>query len=60
VDEFIQTIKSYQEAAGGHFDFSVALKEAEALRSSLVRFYEEIEGLKEKDVNDPQVKEVNS
>lgn len=59
VDEFIQTIKSYQEAAGGHFDFSVALKEAEALRSSLVRFYEEIEGLKEKDVNDPQVKEAN-
>ena len=58
-DEFIKTIKSYNEAAGEHFDFSVALKEAEALRSSLVRFYEEIKGLKEKDVNDPQVKEAN-
>lgn len=37
----------------------MSLKEAEALRQDLVKFYQSIDGLKEKEVNDSQVKEVN-
>lgn len=58
-DEFINTIKSYQDAAGAHFDFGVALTEAEALRGELVHFYEKINELKDKDINDPLVKAAN-
>lgn len=58
-EEFIQTIQSYQDAAGNDFDFSLALNEAKSLRESLVGFYGSIESLKERDINDPWVKDAN-
>jgi N-acetylated-alpha-linked acidic dipeptidase len=59
-DEFEETIKSYQEQAGSHFDFTMALNEVGALREELVSFYERIEELKGLDINDPQVKKANN
>lgn len=59
VDEFIGTIESYQKAAGKHFSFEVAHREAIELRLTLVEFYTRIESLKNGDVTNPQVQRVN-
>ncbi|MGG0935583.1 M28 family peptidase [Brevibacillus centrosporus] len=59
VDEFAQTIQTYQEAAGAHFSFETALTEARQLREELEAYYQAIEGLQDGEVTDPQVKKVN-
>lgn len=59
VDEFIETIQTYQEAAGGHFSFETALSEAGSLRAGLDAYYQGLEALKNNDVADPQVKKAN-
>jgi len=59
VDELASTLRAYQEAAGGHFDFSPALEEAGALREDLVEFRETITGLKDGDVTDTEVSRTN-
>ncbi|WP_047151763.1 M28 family peptidase [Aneurinibacillus tyrosinisolvens] len=58
-EEFIQTIQSYQDAAGNHFDFSAALNEAKSLREDLANFYREIDSLTEDEITNPWVKEAN-
>ncbi|MGG1663680.1 M28 family peptidase [Brevibacillus sp. NRS-1366] len=59
VDEFMETIQTYQEAAGSHFSFETALTEAQDLRAKLDSYYQAIEGLRNAEVFDPQVKKVN-
>lgn len=59
VDEFVETIQTYQEAAGSHFSFETALNQATALRSDLEAYYQKIEGLQNGEVTDPQVKKIN-
>lgn len=59
-EELEGTIKSYQDQAGSHFDFTPALKEVAALRQDLIMFYEKIEELKLLNVNDSEVKKVNT
>lgn len=59
-EEFLATIQSYQDQAGSHFDFTLALNEAKALREDLVAFYEKIASLKSLVITDPQVKKANS
>jgi len=59
-EEFEQTIKSYQEAASGNFDFSPSLREVEALRKELTAFYEEISKLDDLQITDPRVKKANA
>jgi hypothetical protein len=39
-DEFARTLDSYQEAAGGRFDFSLAVAEVRKLGGDLVRLYD--------------------
>lgn len=58
--EFLATLRSYQDAAGEGFDFGPALDEAEALREDLVGFGEASDALRDKDINDPNVKETNA
>jgi hypothetical protein len=58
-DEFLTTIRSYQEAAGDGFDLGPALDEAEALREDLVGFGEAADELRDNDINDPRVREAN-
>jgi len=59
VDELIETIKTYQHAAGSHFSFETALTEAQKLRVELDAYYEMVEKLADREVTDPQVKRVN-
>jgi N-acetylated-alpha-linked acidic dipeptidase len=59
-DEIAATIREYQEAAGEHFDFGPALREAEALHEDLIKFHETIGDLKESDITDPRVKEASA
>lgn len=58
-DEFEATIKTYQEQAGNHFDFSPALQEVSALREDLNSFYEKLKKLEGLEIRDPQVKKTN-
>jgi N-acetylated-alpha-linked acidic dipeptidase len=58
-DEFLTTIRSYQEAAGDGFDLGPALDEAEALREDLVGFGEAADELRDNDIIDPRVREAN-
>lgn len=58
-DELLTTIGSYQDAAGDDFDLGLAQSEAEALREDLAKFREEADGLRDKDLNDPSVREAN-
>ncbi|RFU65042.1 M28 family peptidase [Peribacillus glennii] len=58
-EEFAQTIKSYQEAAGSHFDFTPALNEVASLREDLLSFYKKAEELKGLEIADSQVKKTN-
>lgn len=58
-DEFEATIQLYQDEAGTHFDFTVALNEVRALRGELVTFYEKIKNLTDFPIQDPQVKKAN-
>ncbi len=58
-DELLTTIGSYQDAAGDDFDLGLARAEAEALREDLAKFREEADGLGDKDINDPSVREAN-
>ncbi|WP_312113069.1 M28 family peptidase [Brevibacillus reuszeri] len=59
VDEFMETIQSYQEAAGNHFSFETALAEAQNLRAELDSYYQAIEWLENAEVTDPQVRKAN-
>ncbi len=58
-DELLTTIGSYQDAAEDDLDLSLAQSEAEALREDLAKFREEADGLRDKDLNDPSVREAN-
>jgi N-acetylated-alpha-linked acidic dipeptidase len=57
--EFKETIQFYQDEAGGNFDFSLALKEADALKEDLEAFYKQVAELKDLSITDPKVKSVN-
>ncbi|MED4750516.1 M28 family peptidase [Brevibacillus choshinensis] len=59
VDEFIKTLETYQEAAGKHFSFKQAFREAYDLRSSLVDFYDRIASFQDRGVLDPAVQKAN-
>ncbi|WP_456275111.1 M28 family peptidase [Bacillus sp. AK128] len=59
-DEFEATIKTYQEKAGNHFDFTPALHEVASLREDLVVFYKRMQELKGLEISDTKVKKVNS
>lgn len=59
VDEFMETIQTYQEAAGSHFSFDTALSEAQNLRAELDSYYQQIEELVNAEVTDPQVRKAN-
>ncbi|MFP3390245.1 M28 family peptidase [Brevibacillus sp. SIMBA_040] len=59
VDEFMETIQTYQEAAGSHFSFEIALSEAQNLRAELDSYYQAIEELVNTEVTDPQVRKAN-
>ncbi|MED4781133.1 M28 family peptidase [Brevibacillus choshinensis] len=59
VDEFIKTLETYQEAAGKHFSFEQAFREAYDLRSSLVDFYDRIASFQDRGVLDPAVQKAN-
>jgi N-acetylated-alpha-linked acidic dipeptidase len=58
-DEFEATIQSYQNEAGKHFDFTLALNEVKALRDDLVTFYEKIKNLNDLPIQDKQVQKAN-
>ncbi|MGG4495037.1 M28 family peptidase [Brevibacillus reuszeri] len=58
-DEFIETIREYQEAAGKHFSFEQAESEATALRRSLEEFYSDLQSLQTTNLSSPAVKEAN-
>jgi N-acetylated-alpha-linked acidic dipeptidase len=58
-EEFDNTIKSYQDAAGSNFDFTLALNEVSALREDLLAFYEKANALKGLEISNPLVKQVN-
>ncbi|MGK7379668.1 M28 family peptidase [Planococcus sp. 1R117A] len=58
-DEFTETIQSYQDAAGTHFDFTSALDEVAKLREDLAVFYQKISKLQESDISNPEVKQAN-
>lgn len=58
-DEFIATIEKYQEKCGNHFSFASSLLEARILRLELEKFYEKVETLRDKEVTDPEVQQVN-
>ncbi|WP_409288273.1 M28 family peptidase [Peribacillus sp. SCS-37] len=58
-EEFDNTIKSYQAAAGINFDFTLALNEVSALREDLLAFYEKANALKGLEISNPQVKQAN-
>ncbi|NYE06344.1 hypothetical protein F4694_003124 [Bacillus niacini] len=58
-DEFKNTIKSYQDAAGSNFDFTLALNEVSALREDLLAFYDKANTLKGLEISNPVVKQAN-
>ncbi|MDN7242941.1 M28 family peptidase [Planococcus sp. N028] len=58
-DEFEETIRTYQDAAGSHFDFTPALKEVAALREELLVFNERVAGLTDLEITEPEVKQAN-
>lgn len=58
-DEFTETIQTYQDAAGTHFDFTPALDEVAALREDLAAFYQKVSKLQESDISTPEVKQAN-
>ncbi len=58
-DELLGTIGSYQDAAGDSFDLGPARAEAEALREDLIKFREAVNGLRDREFNDPRVREAN-
>lgn len=58
-EEFDNTIKSYQDAAGSNFDFTLALNEVSALREDLLAFYEKANAIKGLEISNPQVKQAN-
>ncbi|MDM5328637.1 M28 family peptidase [Neobacillus sp. CF12] len=58
-DEFENTIKSYQDAAGSNFDFTLALNEVSALREDLLAFYDKANTLKGLEISNPVVKQAN-
>lgn len=60
VQELRQTLASYQEVAGGHFDFSPALREAETLQVVLDRFYESTTRLSSRSISDNELRAANA
>jgi N-acetylated-alpha-linked acidic dipeptidase len=58
-DEFEETIRSYQECAGNHFDFTPALEEVSKLRNKLRNFYSDAASLVDLEITDPQVRKAN-
>lgn len=58
-DELLTTIGSYQDVSGDDFDLGIARAEAEALREDLVGFRKAVNGLGDKELNDPRVREAN-
>ena len=53
-------LQRYQEAAGDAFDFRPALQAAGNLLTTLDRFYELVESLLDREVDDPEVRRVNA
>lgn len=58
-DELLTTIGSYQDVSGDDFDLGIARAEAEALREDLVEFREAVNGLRDRELDDPRVREAN-
>lgn len=58
-DEFLETIRQYQEAAGEYFSFEQATSEATALRRSLEEFYSELQSLQMANLSSQAVREAN-
>jgi len=58
-DEFMETIRQYQEAAGDHFSFDQAAEAVKALRQSLEDFYRQLQFLQTEDLCSPEVKAAN-
>ncbi|WP_246943309.1 M28 family peptidase [Bacillus pinisoli] len=58
--ELEDTIKSYQEQAGNHFDFTPALREVVLLQEDLISFYRKIVELKNLELINPQVQKANT
>jgi N-acetylated-alpha-linked acidic dipeptidase len=58
--EFKDTIQFYQDEAGGHFDFSLALNEADALKEDLEAFYKQVAQLKDLPITDLKVMNANN
>ncbi|MFD1037479.1 M28 family peptidase [Virgibacillus byunsanensis] len=60
IDEIINTIQQYQQESGSHFNFDLALHEAEQLKQSLTEFYQNIEYLKGESITDIDVQKQNN
>lgn len=60
VREFRETLATYQEAAGAHFDFSPAVREAEALERALDRFYAHARDLASRPISDVELRAANA
>jgi hypothetical protein len=59
IRELRETLTTYQEAAGPHFDFSPALREADTLHAALDRFYAHAAELVSRPVSNPAVRAAN-
>ncbi len=59
IRELRETLTTYQEAAGPHFDFSQALREADTLHGALDRFYAHAAELVSRPVSNPAVRAAN-
>ncbi|MBX5445854.1 M28 family peptidase [Sphaerobacter sp.] len=60
VREIEEHLRRYQAAVGDAFDFRPSLEAAHNLGQALERFYEETEGLMDREVDDPVVRRANA
>lgn len=57
--EIEQTLRTYQEGAGGRFDLEPAIREARTLGEDLARFYDRVAALASAPLDDARVRRVN-
>jgi hypothetical protein len=60
VQQISAIVGRYQQQAGDKFDFGPSLEAAQRLAETLDRFYEEAEGLADRPVDDPAVRQLNA
>lgn len=59
LDDFTQTLESYQAGAAEHFSLDASLQEVGKLRVELTDFYQKVSELKDKELSDSEVKKAN-